>query len=159
MVMFGGDQFFGGDLFVLDVIGKYFWYFIVGNIFIQQDNVFVMLDFFVQQVVIGVVGGEQQIVDLVGIQLVNELVFFFWVVVGDIQYQVVVVGRSGFFGSVGQFGKEGVGNIGKYQVKCFVVVFVKMVCQVIVVIVQFVNGGFDVVDGVLWQYNIVVYIV
>ncbi len=69
------------------------------------------LDFLAQQAIIGAVGGEQQTVDLAGIQPANELALFFRVVAGDTQHQAVAAGRSGLFGCVGQFGKEGVGNI------------------------------------------------
>ena len=158
MAMPGGDQFFGGDPPALDVIGKHFRYLTAGNIFIQQDNPFVTLDFLAQQAIIGAVGGEQQTVDLAGIQPANELALFFRVVAGDTQHQAVAAGRSSLFGSVGQFGKEGVGNIGKHQAKRFAAAFAKTACQAIAAIVQFANGGFDAVDGVLRQHNTVVHI-
>ena len=149
MAMPGGDQFFGGDPPALDVIGKHFRYLTAGNIFIQQDNAFVTLDFFAQQAVIRAVGGEQQAVDLAGIQPADKLTLFFRVIAGDTQHQAVTAGRSGLFGGIGQFGKEGVGNIGEHQAERFAAAFAKTACQAIAAIVQFANGGFNAIDGVL----------
>ena len=158
MTMPGGDQFFGGDAPALNVISKHFWNLTPGNIFIQQDNAFVTLDLLAQQAVIGAVCGEQQAVYLAGIQPADELALFFRVVAGDTQHQAVAAGRSGLFGSVGQLGKEGVGNVGEHQAKRLAAAFAQTARQAIPAIVQFANGGFDTVDGVLRQHNTVVHI-
>ncbi len=77
------------------------------------------LDLLAQQAVIGAVGGEQQTVDWqVSSQRMNWHSFSGLLRVIH-STEAVAAGRSGLFGSVGQFGKEGVGNIGKHRGQAF----------------------------------------
>lgn len=154
----GGDQLFRGNSPALDVIGKDLRHLAAGNILIQQNDALVTLNLFTQQAVIGAVGGEQQAVNLAGIQPANELALFFRVVAGDAQHQAVAAGRSGLLGGVGQFGEEGVGDIGEDQTEGFAAPFAKAACQAVSAIVQLADRRFNAVDSFLRQHDIVVHI-
>ena len=68
------------------------------------------LDFLAQQAIIGAVGGEQQTVDLAGIQPANELALFFRVVAGDTQHQAVAALKTATFNAAHQLRIEGIGT-------------------------------------------------